>query len=85
VPEIKTTLILNNQPVEGLDIPFTQLAENLNEYKLEDGTILRVKFTVASVVRLADQPDLEGNPTYIVRGTLVTFPIVPENLKKKKA
>ena len=50
---------------------------------MEDGSTLRIKFAVGSVMRL-DDFDADGNPIYVVKGTLLTIPlVVPDSLKKK--
>jgi hypothetical protein len=82
VPETKVHITINGQPVDGSDVPITDSKEVWSEYKLEDGTMLRVKLAVGSVVRMNDQYDLEGNPVYLVKGTVVTVPIVPEGQRK---
>jgi hypothetical protein len=83
VPETKIQMSLNGQMVDASDVPVTQANETWSEYKLEDGTTLRVKLAVGSIVRLADQYDLEGNPVYVVKGVVVSMPIVPDSQRKK--
>ncbi|MGB8412312.1 MAG: hypothetical protein WCE23_05750 [Candidatus Binatus sp.] len=53
--------------VDGMDVPITESNERWSEITLEDGTMLRVKQSVAAVVRLDGQYDLEGNPMYFVK------------------
>jgi hypothetical protein len=83
VAETKIQMTLNGQTVLGADVPVTQSNEVWSEYRLEDETTLRVKFAVGSIVRLTDQYDLEGNPVYVVKGTVVSIPIVPDSQRKK--
>jgi hypothetical protein len=83
VPEIKIKTTIDGKPVDAADVPVIQSDEHWNEYKLEDGTTLRVKFAVGSIIRLIGQLDPEGNPIYSVKGTVVTIPIVPDNQRKK--
>ena len=83
MPETKIQMTINGQAIQGSDVPIIESSEVWSEYKLEDGATLRVKFAVGSFVRLADQQDPEGNPVYLVKGTVVSVPIVPESLQKK--
>jgi hypothetical protein len=77
VPEVKVKVTLNGQTVDAADVPITQTEERWNEYKLEDGTTLRVKFVVGSIIRVNGQYDPEGNPVYMIKGNVVSVPIVP--------
>jgi hypothetical protein len=84
VPETKIKTMVNGQMVDASDVPITQSNEVWSEYKLEDGTTLRVKFAVGSFMRLTGQYDPEDNPVYIVKGTVLTLPIVvPDDQRKK--
>ena len=83
MPEIKTKTMVNNEMVDAADVPIAQSAEHWNEYKLEDGVTVRVKFAVGSIMRIPGKYDPENNPLYIVKGTVVSIPVVPENLRKK--
>ncbi len=82
--EIKTKTLLNNETVDAVDVPIKQPNEVWSEYLLEDGTTVRVKLAVGSILRAVDRYDPDDNPVYIVKGTVVTVPVVPDNLRKKK-
>ena len=82
MPETKIQITLNNQTVDAVDVPILQSNEVWSEYNLEDGTTLRVKLVIGSIVRLSDQRDPEGNPIYLTKGTVVSVPIVPDSLRK---
>jgi hypothetical protein len=78
VPEVKIKFPApNGEMIDASDVPITLANEHWNEYKLEDGTTLRVKFTVGSIIRLDGVRDPENNPVYSVKGTVVTIPVVP--------
>lgn len=83
MPEIKIKTTINGETVDAADVPIAQSSEHWSEYKLEDGTTLRVKFAVGSIIRLTGQYDAENNPIYSVKGTVLTIPIVPDSSKKK--
>jgi hypothetical protein len=82
VPETKIKTIYNGQSVDALDVPIIQSNELWNEYKLEDGNTLRIKFAVGSIVRVPGEKDPEGNPVYMVKGTIVTIPLVSDGQGK---
>lgn len=84
MPETKIQITMNDQVVEAVDVPILQSNEVWSEYKLEDGTMLRVKLVVGSIIRLIGQCDPEGNPVYLSKGTVVSIPIVPDSLRQKK-
>ncbi len=56
-----------------------RLKEEVNEYELEDGTIVRVANPVTVIYRIEGALDPEGNPGYLVKvGTAVTVVRGPE-------
>ena len=68
--------------VEGEDLEFDSIKEGWDEFKTEDGTIVKVKLYVSNVIRAKDLKTESGEPLYIVKhGTIVTT-VVPEKLKK---
>jgi hypothetical protein len=52
------------------------------EYKLADGTELRVRFVLGAVYRARDRYTDDGDPVYITRSQNIIVAIVPEELKK---
>ena len=54
--------------VDGSEVQLLESVERWTELKLEDGTVLRVKPIVTSVVRIDGQYDLQGNPMYAIQG-----------------
>jgi len=70
--------------IEGEDVDFQVVKEDWNEYKLSDGTTLKVKLVLAGVKRLKKyQPD--GKPIYVINATNVVRVVdVPEHLKGKR-
>lgn len=65
------------------EIDFTEELENWNEYKLEDGTFLKIKLVLRGVKRLAKyKPD--GSPIYIINSINIVRTLdVPEELMEK--
>lgn len=54
--------------VEGTEVPLTESVERWTELKLEDGSVLRVKPTILSIIRLDGRYDPQGNPMYAIQG-----------------
>jgi len=69
--------------VEGTEVQLTESVERWTELKLEDGTVLRVKPVVMSVIRLDGHFDPQGNPMYAIQGgqTMVVGS-VPDHLRR---
>jgi hypothetical protein len=81
----KVTLPPDNRTVEGFDVPVESSTERWTELKLEDGSILRVKPAIASIVRIPDLYDPDGNPLYVVRGSMMMSVVEsPEKLQRPK-
>jgi hypothetical protein len=69
---------------EGVEVPVEESIERWSEIKLEDGTVIRLKVTVISAVRIPGQYDQVGNPMYVMNmAPTVAIVSVPENLRKK--
>jgi hypothetical protein len=79
---VKKTYNINGQPILGEEVEFETEREGWNSYILHDGTRLKLKSVVSSIIRLeAWKPD--GEPVYFVNSSNVASADVPENLKKK--
>lgn len=79
----KTTLP-TGQVVDALEVPVEESIERWSEFKLEDGTVFRVKMNIVAVTRVPEMWDAQGNPFYAVNGAPVMVMVeVPERLRKK--
>jgi len=69
---------------EGEDVDFEEVNETWNEYKLSDGTTLKVKTVLVAVKRLKKYlPD--GTPIYLIQTQNIVRAVnVPEHLKAKR-
>lgn len=85
MPEKPVTYAMpNGQIVNGFDVPVNQTTERWTDVDLEDGTTLRIKTTVLSVIRQKDQWDPEGNPVYIIKSVpALTIVSSPDKLKRR--
>ena len=69
----------------AIEVPVLESIERWSEFHLEDGTVLRVKFTLLSAARIEGRFDSEGNPVYVAKGQPVTAAVtIPDELKQKK-
>lgn len=85
MPERKVQVPYLGRMVDGMDVPISASSELWSELTLGDGTVLRVKQSVATVVRI-NEYDRDGNPIYVVRSApTIVLVQVPENLRQKPA
>jgi hypothetical protein len=81
----KAKAILDGQLVDGVEVPIVEAKEQWSEFKLDDGSVIRVKLAVGSIVRVPGRYDVEGNPIYAVKATtVVAIPIVPDHLRQQR-
>jgi len=72
--ETKKKMTLFGKDMDVTEVPVSESTEAFNTYKLEDGTVLKVKNVATSVLRLEGQfnPLPDGRPVYLV----FTSPVV---------
>jgi hypothetical protein len=68
MPETKKTMNIFGKDVAVADVPILSAKEGINEYTLEDGSVLRVKNVANSFVRIEGQTLPDGSPVYLVFG-----------------
>jgi hypothetical protein len=74
----------DGKTVDGIEISIARSSEPWSELTLSDGTLMRIKSIVSSVVRVDGQYDQEGNPVYVVKATpAISLVDVPERLRRK--
>ena len=64
------------------DVDVLESKEIWSEYRLADGTILRIKPVTITISRMNGEHTLEGDPVYNMKSTLVTDVRAPQELKK---
>ena len=64
------------------DVDVQKAKEVWSEYRLADGTVLRIKPVMITVARMDGEHTLEGDPVYNMKSTLVTDVRAPQELKK---
>jgi hypothetical protein len=73
----------DGRQVEAVEVDYTPVREDWNEYKLSDGTTLKMKTVVTRVMRTEQVDLMTGDPQYIVTSTnIVRVTNVPADLKK---
>jgi hypothetical protein len=81
--ETKVQMFPGGPSLDGVEVTVTEANEAWSKVTLEDGTVIKLKPVVTSVVRAKGQYDAEGNPLYIVKTSLILIPEqVPTNLKR---
>jgi len=69
--------------VEGTEVPLIESVERWTELRLEDGSVLRVKPIITTVIRIDGQYDPQGNPMYAIQGgQAMTIGSVPDHLRQ---
>ncbi len=79
----KKKINLGGTMVEGTEIGFRPSGEHWNEYLLDDGTVVRIKLVLTSVVRVDGMYDAEGEPVYFANSTNVMGVSAPEELRRQ--
>lgn len=79
---MSTPRIMQRDLEEAVDLDFHEEVEAWNEYKLEDGTTLKIKLVLQEVKRLKKwKPD--GSPIYVIASTNIVRAVgIHEDLKK---
>lgn len=70
----------------GTPVNVDTSTERWSEYELSDGSVLKLKNLVASVMRIDGKWDPEGNPMYVIKGApIMLVASFPDNLRKRPA
>jgi hypothetical protein len=64
------------------DVDVLEAKEVWSEYRLADGTVLRIKPVMITVSRIEGEHTIDGDPVYNMKSTLVTDVRAPQELKK---
>jgi len=71
---------------EGIEVGVRESTERWSEITLEDGSVLRLKPTVLSAVRIVDEFDPEDNPMYALKaGQVLLIASAPDHLRRPKS
>lgn len=78
---MREMILPNGRKVEATNIDFDVEKEDWNKYILKDGSILKFKAVISSVIRTEEYDPNTGNPIYIIQSTNISQVSVPENLR----
>ncbi len=78
---LKKKYRFGDREIMGEEIPFEAEKESWSTYILQDGTSLKMKAVVSSIVRL-DEYLPTGDPIYLVNASNIVATDVPEHLKR---
>jgi hypothetical protein len=77
---------VNDGPADAVstaqDVDVLEAKEVWSEYRLADGTVLRIKPVMITISRVEGEHTIEGDPVYNMKSTLVTDVRAPQELKK---
>lgn len=79
----KVELKVGDKIVEGTLVDFETLREEYNSYKLSDGSTVRMKTVVTSIIRTEEFAPT-GEPIYVVNSQNVLVADVPDELRKSQ-
>lgn len=78
----KRTFLLEGRQVPGENIEFEASSEPFSQYRLADGTTVKVKVVMVDAVRLDGYND-QGDPLYQFQFQQIIGVVAPQELKKK--
>jgi len=68
---------------DGFEVEVEESTERWSHLKLADGSSVRVKPVIATIIRVKDQYDQDGNPIYVIKGSMAfVVDESPKNLRK---
>jgi hypothetical protein len=73
--------IRTDPPQQATEIEMLEAKEKWSEYRLADGTTLRLKPVMIAVFRADGQYTSDGEPVYNMKSTLITDVRAPASLK----
>lgn len=83
MPEKRRKITLFGHEVDVTEVPIVQRSDQVAEYTLEDGSVIRFAAVPTSVLRLESEWNADGSPVYIVaHGTVVTVVEWPPRLQR---
>lgn len=75
----KTTINFGGEMVPAEEMDYEPLRETWNEYRVADGSLLRLKVIVSKILRLEKRNE-QGEPIYLINSTNVVSATVPPEL-----
>lgn len=67
----------------GVGVAVAQANEPWSEYKLSDGTLLKIKQVIVEIRRITGKYTEKGDPVYVIKGAQVVDITAPKKLLRK--
>ena len=77
---MKTKINFNGQTVEAERMDFTPVREEWSRYRLEDGTIIKLRSIVSEILRLPGFDPVTGVRNFLTRSSNVVAVEAPDEL-----
>ena len=75
-------MLPDGRRAQAIEVPIARSDERWSEFTLEDGTVIRGKLNLISILRVVDEYDPAGFPVYQFNAApALGFAEVPEHLK----
>ena len=78
---MREMVLPNGRKIEATNVDFDVEKEDWNKYILKDGSILKFKAVISSVIRTENYDPDTGKPIYIIQSTNISQVSVPEELR----
>jgi hypothetical protein len=80
-----TVTLPDGRQAQAVEVPVDAANEKWSEYTLGDGTVVKAKINLVSIVRVENEYDAQGIPVYQVNAQpALAFVHVPDNLMRKR-
>ena len=77
------TVKFEGKDCTGVEVDVEESTERWSSVRLADGSRIRLKASVLTVVRLDDRFDNDGNPVYMVKSTNLLSVNSPDSIRKQ--
>lgn len=74
------TVTFQDKPERAEEMDFETQKEGWSEYRLPDGTIIKLKNVVSRILRLTARTRENGSPFYVVEGSALLTTIPPSDI-----
>ena len=81
---MKRKIKYKDKDAVGIVVSFDVIADNWSEFQLVDGTTIKMRPIVKSIIRVEGEHDPNGDPVYVVMAdNLVMATTIPDHLRKE--
>lgn len=72
------TINVDGKTIKAIQEDFDVIKEGTSDYKLKDGTILKLRVTVAEIYKLDEKDPTTGKPNYLVKSSQIMSIVLPK-------